>query len=328
MLSQRPGSAQVLLVVDHNADLAARARGEISGVSVLESDGTPGLSHARNPGLRAATQPITAFLEDDAEARLAWMASLVEPYSHCDVVATGRSVHPWWPGLRPSWLPPAFDWVVGCSYLGRPDSVGPVRNPIGANMSRRNRPALEVRGFDASVARMGSKPRGWEEIELAIGLTARRPKSVVLYVPAAVDHHVGEECLRFSDFLRRCWHEGLSKAAVVRLAGSSAGLERERRHIAVVIPSTLLRALRRLAAGDSGASMRMTAAIAGLTTVTAGYLIGRAGRAERSRIRSQVLSCRRSLGSGDLSNNPIWTFVTQLVESSADASQGHWGRRM
>jgi glycosyltransferase involved in cell wall biosynthesis len=298
VLSQRPGPAQVLLVVDHNADLAARARGETSGVSVLESDGTPGLSQARNTGLRAATQPITAFLDDDAEARPGWLASLVEPYSHSDVLATGGSVHPWWPGLRPSWLPPAFDWVIGCSYLGLPDSVGPVRNPIGANMSLRTRPALEVGGFDASVGRMGSKPRGCEETELAIRLTASRPKSVVLYVPAAaVDHHVGEERLRFSYFLRRCWHEGLSKAAVVRLAGSSAGLERERRHVAVVIPSTLLRDLRRLAAGDSGAFMRITAAIAGLATATAGYLIGRAGQAGRSRIRRQVLSRRRSLDS-------------------------------
>jgi Glycosyl transferase family 2 len=275
--NQHPRPVQVLLVVDHNAGLAARARRELSRVTVLENDGPPGLCGARNTGLRAATEPITAFLDDDAEGRPGWLASLVEPYSRHDVVATGGSVRPWWQGIRPRWLPPAFDWVVGCSYLGLPDSVGRVRNPIGANMSLRTRPALEVGGFNASVGQRGGNLQRCDETELAIRLTASRPKSVILYVPAAaVDHHVGEERLKFSYFLRRCWHEGLSKAVVVRLAGASAGLEQERRHVAVVIPATLLRDLRSGATGDPAAFMRMIATIGGLTVVTAGYLSGRA----------------------------------------------------
>jgi hypothetical protein len=274
---QRPGPAQVLLVVDHNAGLAERARCELAGVTVLESDGSPGLSGARNAGLRAATQPITAFLDDDAEARPGWLAALVAPYRSPDVVATGGSVHPWWPGLRPRWLPPEFDWVVGCSYQGLPDTVGVVRNPIGANMSVRTSLALEIGGFDAAVGRVGSRPGGCEETELAIRLTASRPGSAVLYVPdAAVDHHVSQERLRLRYFLRRCWHEGLSKAAVVRLVGSSAGLERERRHAAVMIPTALLRDLGSFATGDPGAFMRMPAALGGLATAGAGYLTGRA----------------------------------------------------
>lgn len=277
VLGQCPRPAQVLLVVDHNADLAARARRELAGVAILESDGAPGLSGARNAGLRAATQRITVFLDDDAEARPGWLAALVEPHRRSDVVATGGSVHPRWSAQRPRWLPPTFEWVVGCSYLGLPDSVGPVRNPIGANMSMRTRLALDVGGFDGSLGRKGKGTQGCEETELAIRLTASRPKSVVLYVPAAaVDHHVGKERLTYSYFLRRCWHEGISKATVVRLAGSSAGLERERRHVAVVIPAAFFRDLRRLAtAGDLDAFMRMTGAIAGLATATAGYLVGR-----------------------------------------------------
>ena len=81
VLGQRPEAEEVLLVVDHNADLAACARREFSGVRVLESDGPPGLSGARNTGLRAASQPITVFLDDDAEARagLAGVARWPEP---------------------------------------------------------------------------------------------------------------------------------------------------------------------------------------------------------------------------------------------------------
>src|SRR5271166_54769 len=58
VLGQSPPPAQVLVIVDHNAALAARARQEIPGVTVLENDESPGLSGARNTGLRAATQPV------------------------------------------------------------------------------------------------------------------------------------------------------------------------------------------------------------------------------------------------------------------------------
>lgn len=290
-LAQRPPPAQVLLVVDHNPDLAARARRELDGVTVLDSDEPPGLSGARNRGLRAATQPVTAFLDDDAQARPGWLAALVEPYSRGDVVATGGSIHPRWPRDigRPRWLPPTFDWVVGCSYLGLPDSIGIVRNPIGASMSMRTDLALRVGGFDVAVGRVGSRPRGCEETELAIRLTASQPNSVVLYVPSsAVDHHVSQDRLRLGYFLSRCWHEGMSKAEVVRLAGSSTALNRERRHVAAVIPAAVLRDLRCVAAGDWDAITRVSAALGGLAAASAGYVIqrirqiGRTGQSGRA----------------------------------------------
>ena len=103
------------------------------------------------------------------------------------------------------------------------------------------------------VAREAAKRPSW-----AIRLTAKWPGSAVIYVPdAIVDHHVGEERLRFRYFLRRCWHEGMSKAVVVRLAGSSAGLERERRHVAEAIPAALLRDIRSCVTGNLAAFTRI-----------------------------------------------------------------------
>ena len=293
VLSQHPRPAQVLLVIDHNADLAAQARRELSGATVMESHETPGLSGARNAGLRSASQPITVFLDDDAEARPGWLAALTEPYSSPDVVATGGGVHPLWPGLRPRWLPPAFDWVVGCSYVGLPENTGVVRNPIGANMSMRTRLALDAGGFDIGLGRVGTRPLGCEETELAIRLTASRPGSVVMYVPdAAVDHHVGSERLRLGYFLRRCWNEGLSKAAVVRLAGSSAGLARARRHVAAVIPAAFARDLRRAATGNLDGFMRIGALLGGLAAAVGGYLTGRARFTARGQARRPSLPSR------------------------------------
>ncbi len=278
MLRQDPKPRQVVLVVDYNPDLAACARRELSGMTVLENDGVPGLSGARNTGLRAATQPVTVFLDDDAEARQGWLAALLDPYQRADVVATGGSVHPCWPQLRPRWFPATFDWVVGCSYAGLPESVEAIRNPIGANMSLRTTLALKVGGFDTSVGRVRGKPRGCEETELAIRLTANTPGSSILYVPgAAVDHHVSAERVSVRYFVRRCWNEGLSKATVVQLAGAGPGLERERRHLRVVIPMALLGDVRRFVRGDLGAGSRMAVMLCGLMATVAGYLAGRTG---------------------------------------------------
>jgi hypothetical protein len=277
VLGQLPPPHEVIVVIDYNAALADRARRELRGVTVLENAGIRGLSGARNTGLRAASQPITAFLDDDAKARPGWLASLIEPYAEPEVVATGGRIDPRWPGpSRPAWFPPAFDWVVGCSYLGLPDSVERVRNPIGANMSMRTGLALDVGGFSTDVGRVGGKPRGCEETELAIRLTAAKPGSSVLYLPAAaVDHHVSRDRVRLSYFLRRCWSEGLSKATVVRLAGSGPGLERERRQAASVIPRAIMADLRCLGRGDLMGLARAAAACGGLAAAATGYLAGR-----------------------------------------------------
>jgi GT2 family glycosyltransferase len=276
VLSQCPPPAEVLLVVDHNAKLAERARSELADVTVLENEGSQGLSDARNTGLRAASQPVTAFLDDDAEARPGWLASLIEPYRSPDVVGTGGAVLPKWPDAPPRWLPPEFYWVVGCSYRGLPVSVDPVRNPIGASMSLQTALALKVGGFDSVVGRVGTRPTGCEETELAIRLTAAKSASVILYVPGAVvDHHVGQERLKLRYFLRRCWHEGVSKSSVVQLAGASAGLESERRYVTAVLPAALLRNLRHGLTGDMGALMRFAMILVGLTSTAIGYLSGK-----------------------------------------------------
>jgi hypothetical protein len=62
---------------------------------------------------------------------------------------------------------------------------------------------------------------------------------------------------------------------VVKLAGAAAGLERERRHVAVVIPRAVLTSLRQSVTGDPAAFGRFLALVGGVAAATGGFASGR-----------------------------------------------------
>src|SRR5699024_3917564 len=121
---------ELLVVIDHNEELQARAEAELTGARVLANAGPKGLSGARNTGLEAATCGVVAFLDDDATAEPHWTSHLLAPYRDPDVLGVGGWAVPDWQTGEPAWFPEEFLWVVGCSYRGLPTSTAPVRNLI------------------------------------------------------------------------------------------------------------------------------------------------------------------------------------------------------
>ena len=68
---------------------------------------------------------------------------------------------------------------------------------------------------------------------------------MILYQPdAVVRHRVGAGRGTWRYFLDRCWKEGLSKAAVSRMAGPPAALASERAYLRRTIPRAVGRTLR------------------------------------------------------------------------------------
>lgn len=273
---QRPAPTDIVLVVDHNEELLRRCRERWpQGVTIVASDGPSGLSGARNTGLRVAGAEIVAFLDDDAAAQPGWSTALLDAYRDGDdVLGVGGYIEPSWAaGARPSWWPPAFDWVVGCSYEGLPRERTDVRNVIGANMSVRRAPALAAGGFHTAMGRIGQTPLGGEETELYIRLRRAHPGARVVYEPAArVVHRVGPERATWRYFQARCWGEGLTKAALARLADPASALASERVYVTTVLPRQAL-------AGLLSRDPRRGAAVAlGLAVTGLGYVRGRLRR--------------------------------------------------
>jgi len=280
-LGQRRPVDEVVVVVDHNAQLLERARGRWPGgdVVVVASAGAPGLSGARNTGVATARSEIVAFLDDDAWAEPTWTERLLEPYRDPAVVACGGAAVPALAGPRPGWWPVEFDWVVGCSYVGLPTARQPVRNLIGANMSARRDAVVALGGFGAALGRVGARPTGCEETDLYIRLGQRWPAARVVYEPAARVHHtVPAGRLSWRYFRARCFAEGLSKAQVALRVGSERALASERAYVLKVLPKGVGRGLAAAARGGAGAGAGVGQALAitaGLALTTAGYVRGR-----------------------------------------------------
>jgi GT2 family glycosyltransferase len=284
-LNQTVTPAEVVLVVDHNSELLARARSEFSRALVVPNSQRPGLPGARNSGVLATSSEVVAFIDDDAVADADWLAQLLLGYSLEGVLGVGGKIDPIWSTARPRWFPEEFNWVVGCTYRGIPPRPATVRNLIGANMSMRRSVFDAVGGFRQELGRL-------EETDLCIRAQASYPGGRWLYWPAArVRHSVTEERASWSFFKARCFAEGQAKAAMVTLTSRSEGLESERNYVRRVLPAGVIRETKRLARFDLGGPARACAIIAGLYYTVVGYL--RASTRMRFRNRGQTVDIPR-----------------------------------
>lgn len=268
---------ELIVVIDHNPDLLARAKAAFTGARVIENLETAGLAGARNTGIATSSQPFVAFLDDDAFAAEDWLARLREGYRSPDVLGVGGAIEPSWPSGRPAWFPEEFDWVVGCTYRGLPETAGPVRNLIGANMSFR-REVFERVTFYSGIGHAGGRPFGGSDPDFCIRVTQAFPGAVLRYEPAArVWHQVSPERARWDYFRLRCFNEGLSKSVLTRRVGSKDGLSSEWAYTLGTLPRGVVAGARDAIRERSPAGLSRSAAIvAGLALTTAGYVKGKA----------------------------------------------------
>jgi glycosyltransferase involved in cell wall biosynthesis len=268
---------EIILVIDHNEALLRLATASFPDVRVVSNDHAVGCSGARNSGAAHATGDIIAFIDDDAVADRSWVEALTRPFTDPSVLGTTGRMVPEWPGGRPSWFPPEFDWVVGGSYRGLPEHTTEVRNLWGGTMSIRHAEFEKLGGFNERIGRVGRRPLGGEEMEFALRARRQFPTSRYLYVVEALaTHHIESDRTTLRYFLRRCHGEGISKAGIARLVGAPAAdtLSAERSYTLHVLPNALLLESRRALHRDRDSLKRAAAIVLGVGVAAGGYLWG------------------------------------------------------
>jgi glycosyltransferase involved in cell wall biosynthesis len=281
---------EIILVIDHNPQLFARAREQLPDVTVIENRQLRGLSGARNSGIAIASGDVIAFMDEDATAAPDWLEWLTCYYDRSEVLGVGGTIEPVWLTGRPAWFPVEFDWVVGCTYRGLPETTSGVRNLIGCNMSLRREVFQQIGGFRSGIGRVGVRPIGCEETELCIRLNQHQPQGTLLYEPRArVYHRVPPIRSSWRYFVARCYSEGISKALVAKFVGAGDGLSAERTYALQTLPRGAARgvwaAVRR---GDVAGLARAGAIVSGLLVTTLGFVSGKVRQALPARSSDEV----------------------------------------
>ena len=202
LVAQRCDATLEIVVVDNGssdatAELLDRWRASEPRIRVVREE-HPGLSRAKNAGVRAARAPVLAFTDDDVVASPGWAASLLDGLrAHTGplVVVGGRIVPvPHDLGAWPPWFVPAALADVGLLELPEGHPVRAPRYVWGANMALRAELFSLVGGWNESVGRVGDERGTYEDTELQDRLRAAGG-SVWFRSDAVVEHRVDRTVL-------------------------------------------------------------------------------------------------------------------------------------
>jgi len=266
---------EILVVVDHNPGLLERVRADLGGVFALENRGLPGAAGARNSGVAMSKGKIIAFMDDDALACPDWLEQHYSGYERSGVLGVGGEIEPLWIAARPKWFPDEFNWVVGATYRGMPETSAPIRNLWTVNMSVRRDIFDEIRGFRTGFGKVG-KVSSPEDTDFCIRAIQSHPLEVWLYRPEArVRHKVHASRANWSYYLWRCYYEGLGKAELAGLVGAQAGMSAERSHMLYTLPAGVAKGLAdAVLRRDASGFGRAAAILLGLAAAGSGYFAG------------------------------------------------------
>lgn len=107
----------------------------IPNVKVVFNDGEPGLSVARNLGIKYSIGDIIGFTDDDALLFPDWAEQTVKALQDDQAIGVTGSAFPLWEDASLKWLPEEFYWLISCIAWTDWKEKRVVRGAFGANMA-------------------------------------------------------------------------------------------------------------------------------------------------------------------------------------------------
>ena len=196
-MSMTPDLMWELIIVDNNSSdhTSETVKSLISRETALRLkyvfEPAPGLSHARNRGVRESQGTILAFLDDDVLVSCEWLTEVRSAFQQYDPVCVGGRVLLSEDSPRPSWWDKAYDGPVGKFDRGTSVIVYQESDEkligIGANMMFK-RVAFDRSGlFRTDLGKKENQFTMGEETDMVWRL--RKQKERIIYYPNALVYH-------------------------------------------------------------------------------------------------------------------------------------------
>lgn len=190
----------------------------------LVTEEGPGVSYARNRGLREARAPLVAFIDDDERVNPGFLRAYLDFFdAHSEAVVAGGRIVAEYPKGRPGWMSKYVEMPIA-----NPMDFGPEvrpfpagRVPGGGNMAFRRSGLAGYGGFDPTLGRVNGELIGGEENDFFERL--RRGGETIWYVPGAVMWHIIPPSKLTEEYFRRLSRNvGVSQRLRARIHGRMA----------------------------------------------------------------------------------------------------------
>jgi glycosyltransferase involved in cell wall biosynthesis len=209
-----------VVVVDSASDppctgLVERYANAIPGIRYVRED-RPGLSRARNRGIREARGDLVAFIDDDTAPTPSWARYMVEAFDADEAVGCvgGACIAVFEDASRrPKWLSDRLLQFAGITRFGvrAREARSSAEWPFGANVAFRVEALPGEQPFLHELGRVGGNLLSGEEWALVEIVRAAGWK-IWLEPRATVEHTVHAERCESRYYWRRLWWAGVSRA--------------------------------------------------------------------------------------------------------------------
>lgn len=188
-------NVETIFVAERSTELMEQVRSyasqnNISALKVLFNCGDPGLSAARNVGIKEAIGDIIAFVDDDVIPFPDWAEEMVKTYEDETIIGATGPALPLWKDGEADWLPKEFDWIISCTAFSEWDQLTDARSVWGMNMSFRKEAFALAGGFSTDIGGIQGKRLHSEEVELSDRIRRQTKKRIVFNPKVRVEHKV------------------------------------------------------------------------------------------------------------------------------------------
>ena len=173
----------------------------------------PGLSRARNRGLKETTCELVAFVDDDAAVAPDWARRLMVPFADGEIACAGGTCRPRFEAARPRWLSERLLQFAGITRIGLAarEARSSAEYPFGANICFRRAAIDMIGGFREDLGRSGGNLLSGEEAAMMDRLRESGWR-IWLQPDAIVDHTVTPDRCSSNYYWRRLWWQGITRA--------------------------------------------------------------------------------------------------------------------